>query len=202
MPLPTKPIVLATDGRHPWEQQVGEGKTRFAQFVAYRDQGPTRRLDKVLERFGITRSSAKQYERVFLWNQRVQAFDKHMEDQWILALREHTKTMVQRHLVLGDKVRLKVMARLETLDADKLTPTELVRMADLYSKLTRVALGEPEHHIAVTGKAGGQPIQITSVPGDEQSREAQMRQATVELAQRLGLEAMEMSAEDVLALPE
>lgn len=202
MPLPTKPITLATDGRHPWEQQVGEGKTRFAQFVAYREQGPTRRLEKVQERFGITRSSIKQYERVYLWQPRVQAWDKHMEDQWILALREHTKTMVQRHLLLGDKVRLKVMARLESLEADKLTPTELVRMADLYSKLTRVALGEPEQHIAVTGKSGAQPIQITSVPGDEQSREAQMRTATVELAQRLGLEALDMSAEDVLALPE
>lgn len=202
MPLPTKPITLATDGRHPWEQQVGEGKTRFAQFVAYREQGPTRRLEKVAERFGITRSSIKQYERVYLWNARVMAFDKHMEDQWILALREHTKTMVQRHLLLGEKVRVKVMERLETLDPEKLTPTELVRMADLYSKVTRVALGEPEHHVAVTGKAGAPAIQVTSVPGDEASREAQMRAATVELAQRLGLESMELSAEDVLALPE
>lgn len=202
MPLPTKPIVLATDGRHPWEQQVGEGKIRFAQFVAYREQGPTRRIDKVQERFGITRSTVKQYERVYLWHRRVQAFDKYMEDQWILALREHTKTMVQRHLLLGDKVRLKVMARLETLDANKLTPTELVRMADLYSKLTRVALGEPEQHIAVTGKAGAPPVQFTTVPGDEASREAQMRAATVELAQRLGLEAIELDAEAVLELPE
>lgn len=200
--MPTKPIVLATDGRHPWEQQVGEGKQRFAQFVAYRDQGTTRRLEKVQERFSITRSSAKQYERVYLWHQRVTAYDRHMEDQWILALREHTKTMVQRHLLLGEKVRLKVMARLETLDPNKLTPTELVRMADLYSKVTRVALGEPETHVAVTGKTGAPPIQITSVPGDEQSREAQMRAATVELAQRLGLQALEMSPEDVLALPE
>lgn len=202
MPLPTTPITLATDGRHPWEQQVGEGKTRFAQFTAYREQGPTRRLDKVQERFGITRSSIKQYERVYLWRQRVQAFDKHMEDQWILALREHTKTMVQRHLLMGEKVRALVMSRLETLDPEKLTPTELVRLADLYSKVTRVALGEPEHHVAVTGKAGGAPIQITSVPGDEGSREQQMRAATVELAQRLGVEAMDLSAEDVLALPE
>lgn len=202
MPLPNAPIVLATDGRHPWEQQVGEGKTRFAQFVAFREQGPARQLEKVQERFGITRSSAKQYERVYLWTQRVQAFDRHMEDQWILALRAHTKTMVQRHLQIGEKVRLKVMARLETMDADKLTPTEVVRLADLYSKLTRVALGEPEQHIAVTGKQGGAPIQITSVPGNEASREEQMRAATVELAQRLGLQAIEMSAEDVLALPE
>lgn len=201
MPLPSAPIVLATDGRHPWEQQVGEGKTRFAQFVAYREQGPTRRLEKVQERFQITRSSIKQYERVFLWNQRVRAFDKHMEDQWILALREHTRTMVQRHLLMGERVRLKVMARLETLDANKLTPTEVVRLADLYSKLTRVALGEPEQHIAVTGKQGGAPIQITSVPGDEATREAQMRAATVELAQRLGLEAIHMDAEAVLELP-
>jgi hypothetical protein len=94
------------------------------------------------------------------------------------------------------------MARLETLDPEKLTATELVRMSDLYSKLTRVALGEPETHIAVTGKQGAVPVQITSVPGDEPSREAQMRAATVELAQRLGLEALNMSAEDVLALPE
>lgn len=202
MPLPSKPITLATDGRHPWEQQAGEGKRRYEQFVAYREQGPTRRLEKVCERFGITRSSIKQYERVYLWHQRVQAFDKYMEDQWILALREHTKTMVQRHLQLGEKVRLKVMARLESLNADALTPTELVRMADLYSKVTRVALGEPESHVAVTGKTGAPPIQVTSVPGDEHTREQQMRAATVELAQRLGLEAVNLSAEDILELPE
>lgn len=202
MPLPTKPITLATDGRHPWEQQVGEGKTRYAQFVAYREQGVTRTLDKVQDRFKITRSSVKQYERVYRWHERVAAFDRHMEDQWILALREHTKAMVQRHLLMGEKVRLKVMARLESMSADALTPTELVRLADLYSKLTRVALGEPEQHIALTGKAGSQPLQITTVPGDEKTREAQMRQATVELAQRLGLEAIDMSAEDVLELPE
>lgn len=202
MPLPAKPITLATDGRHPWEQQPKEGKRRYEQFVAYREQGPTRRLDKVCEGFGITRCSIKQYERVYLWHQRVQAFDKYMEDQWILALREHTKTMVQRHLQLGEKVRLKIMARLESLNPDALTPTELVRMADLYSKVTRVALGEPESHVAVTGKPGSTPIQMTSVPADENAREQQMRTATVELAQRLGLEAVNMSAEDVLELPE
>lgn len=202
MPLPTKPIVLATDGRHPWEQQVGEGKTRFAQFSAYCHQGPTRNLEKVQDRFKITRASIKQYERVYRWHERTAAFDRHMENQWILALREHTKTMVQRHLAMGEKVRLKVMARLESLEADSLTPTELVRLADTYSKLTRVALGEPESHIAVTGKEGAPPILMATVPGDEQSREAQMRTATVELAQRLGLEALDMSAEDVLELPE
>jgi hypothetical protein len=202
VPLPTSPIVLATDGRHPWEQQVGEGKLRFSQFVAYRDQGPTRRLEKVSEGFGITRATAKQYERLFLWSQRAASFDKYMDAQWILALREHTKTMVRRHLTMAEKVRERVMSALESVDPTKLTPTELVRFADLYSKLSRVALGEPEQHIAVTGKAGAPPIAVTSVPGDEASRQEQMRQATVELAQRLGIEAMNLTAEDVLALPE
>ena len=202
MPLPTRPIALATDGRFPWEQQVGEGKLRYSQFVAYREQGLTRDLAKVQERFGITRASIKQYERVYRWAERTAAFDRHMEDQRLLALREYTKLMVQRHLAMGEKVRLKVMASLETLDASRLTPTELVRMADLYSKLTRVALGEPESHVAVTGKAGSPAIQITTVPGDEKSREAQMRQATLDLAERLGVQAMDLSPEDVLDLPE
>ncbi|HEY9016179.1 MAG TPA: hypothetical protein VIM84_14085 [Gemmatimonadales bacterium] len=203
MPLPNKPILLATDGRHPWEQQPTEGRTRFAQFIAFREQGLTRTIDKVCERFNITRASARQYARIYHWHERCTAYDKHIEEQWVLALREHTRTMVQRHLLMGEKVRVLVMDRLTTLKAEQLTPTELYRLAELYSKLTRTALGEPDQHIAVTGKSGAVPLQVTTVPGDENTREAQMRQATYELAQRLGLDqALELDAEAVLELPE
>lgn len=203
MPLPTKPITMATDDRHPWDQQPGEGKTRYAQFLAFREQGLTRDLRKVCERFSITTGSVRQYARIYRWHERCAAYDKHIEAQWVLALREHTRSMVQRHLLMGEKVRLLVMDRLATLKADTLTPTELYRLADLYSKLTRHALGEPDQHIALTGKTGAVPLQVTSIPGDEKTREEQMRQATYELAQRLGLnQAIALDAEAVLDLPE
>jgi hypothetical protein len=204
MPLPARPITLATDGRHPWEQQPGEGDTRYKQFIQYRDLGPGRTLPKVRERFDkpVTHASAREYCRRFHWESRARAYDAYIEDQWVLALREHTKQMVQRHLRLGEKLRQLVDQRLDTLKPETLTPTELYRLTELYSKLTRVALGEPDTHVAVTGKHGAPPVQITSIPGSENARAEQMRAATIELAQRLGMEPYDLDAESILELPE
>lgn len=199
MALPSEPITLATDGRDLWDRQPNEGQKPYDQFVVFRDLGRTRHWKKVAERFNLRLSTAQQYSRVYRWPERAHAFDSWMDKQWVAALQENSRRMAREHIKLSRRVFGKLEARIETLDPDTLSPTDFVRMAELYSKLSRVAVGEPDTHVAVTGHAGHPPIAVTNVPGDEATRQEQMREAAIELARRLAV-GSPIDAEDILNL--
>lgn len=204
--------VLRLDDRlDPWEQQPGEPDRAFGFFQAYLQLGRTRTSRKTTEKLNnqareagagtLSAEAVQQYSYRYRWPERAAAFDAHMDAQWRAALHEHGRRMVQEHLKAGKKLLEAAQEALGVLDVHELAPGDVAKFFDLYSKLTRVALGEPEHSVAVTGAHGG-PVQITAVPEDEVSREAQMRAATLELAKRLGTGAVELDDEAVLELPE
>jgi len=198
MPLPRQPITLATDGREPWDRQPGESTKRHDQFTVYRDLGRTRHWKKVAERFSLTRTTTQAYMRVYRWKERAHAYDQHMDTQWVAALAENSRRMVQEHLKVSRQLLARVQTRLENIDPDELTPQDCDRWLNTYSKLSRVALGEPETTVALTGGPAGTPIAITQVPSDETTRQAQMEAATLELARRLAGGGA-LDAEDILS---
>ncbi len=201
-------ITLADDGRYPWDRQLGESEKKYAYFRTYLQLGPTRTPKKTVERLNIwaaklSRRTIQEDSYRHRWVERAASFDRHMDVQWQKEVIEHGRRMVQEHLKTGRELLAKAEKALDAITAEELSPADVIRFIDLYSKLTRLALGEPETWVAVSGPKGG-PVQITAVPDDEQARKQQMRAASLEIAQRLGLGVAlgELDEEAILAMPE
>lgn len=184
MPTPREPILLAEDGRDLWDRQPGESAKRWGQFTVYRDLGRTRTLKRVAERLNLTHRTAQQYSHSYRWVTRAEAFDRHMDDQWIAAIKERQRRMVQDHLKLASVFHEKATEAITSLVAQNLNATETVRVADAYSKLIRFALGEPDQNVAITGRPGAAPVRFSHVPADENALRQELEEAVMHLAKK------------------
>lgn len=201
MPTPREPIVLADDGRDPWDRQPGESVKRWGQYAVYRDLGRTRTLKRVAERLNITHRTAQQYASTFRWNVRCEAFDRHMDEQWVAAIQERQRRMVQDHLKLAATFHEKATDAITSLVGQQLTATETVRVAEAYSKLIRFALGEPDQNVAITGRTGQPPVRFAHVPSDDNALRAELEEAITQLARKHAVNGS-VDPYDVLDLPE
>lgn len=200
MPTPKTPLILAEDGRDPWDRQPGESAKRWSQFTIYRDLGRIRTLKRAAERLEITHRSAQQYAYAFRWVARAEAFDRHMDEQWIAAIRERQRRMVQDHMKLATEFHTRAMEAVTSLVGQQLSPADAVRVAETYSKLIRFALGEPDQSVTLTGRAGG-PVQFSHVPADEAALHKELETAITELARKHAATGS-VDPYDVLDLPE
>lgn len=201
MPTPREPIVLAEDGRDLWDRQPGESAKRWGQYCVFRDLGRTRTLKRVAERLNITHRTAQQYAHVFRWSTRCEAFDRHMDEQWVAAIQERQRRMVQDHLKLAATVHEKATEAIGSLVGQTLSATEAVRLADTYSKLIRFALGEPDQNVAITGRTGQPPVRFSHVPADDNALRAELEEAITQLARKQATTGS-VDPYDVLNLPE
>lgn len=184
MPTPREPITLAEDGRDLWDRQTGESTKRWGQFCVYRDLGRTRTLKRVAERLNITHRTAQQYSHTYRWGIRAEAFDRHMDEQWVAAIKERQRRMVQDHLKLAAEFHDKAMQAIQSLIPQNLNATEVTRVATAYSQLIRFALGEPDQNVAITGRSGQPPVRFSHVPADENALRAELEDAVVQLARK------------------
>ncbi|MFF9265869.1 hypothetical protein [Streptomyces longwoodensis] len=199
MPTPREPITLAEDGRDLWDRQPGESAKRWGQFCVYRDLGRTRTLKRVAERLNVTHRTAQQYAHSFRWSTRAEAFDRHMDEQWVAAIQERQRRMVQDHLKLAAEFHGKAMDAITSLVGQNLNATETVRVATAYSQLIRFALGEPDQNVSITGRGGG-PVRFSHVPATEDALRAELDEAIRHLARKHATTGVDPY--DVLDLPE
>jgi hypothetical protein len=190
-------ITLSDDGRDPWDRQPDESQKMYDQFVVFRDLGRARHWKKLADRFNITTKTAASNCAKYRWSERASAYDAYMDQQWVAVMAENSRRNARDHIRVARTLLTKLEERLTTLDPDKINNADFVRMTDLWSKLSRVAAGEPDTHIAVTGHPAHPPVMVTTVPGDEETRQKQMRSAAVELARRLSVQTG-LNAEDIL----
>lgn len=182
MPSAKQPILLSEDGRDPWDRQPGESAKRWGQFTVYRDLGRTRTLKRAAERLNLTHRTAQQYAFAYRWVARCEAFDRHLDDQWVAAIKDRQRRMVQDHLKLSAVFHEKALEAVTALVGQNLNATEAARLADTWSKLIRFALGEPDQNVAVTGRAGQPPVRFSHVPGDDNALRAELEEAVRQLA--------------------
>jgi uncharacterized ParB-like nuclease family protein len=201
MPSAKDPIVLAEDGRDLWDRQPGESAKRWGQFAVFRDLGRTRTLKRAAERLNLTHRTAQQYAYAFRWVSRCEAFDRQMDEQWVAAIHERQRRMVQDHLKISAVFHEKAMEAVTALMGQNLNATEAARLADTWSKLIRFALGEPDQNVALTGRAGQPPVRFSHVPGDDAALRAELEEAVRHLA-RTHAATGEVDPYDVLNLPE
>ena len=151
-----------------WERQPGETARSFAAFCAYRDLGPRGRgVNVVAQNLNVSRTLIAGWSAEHEWVRRAEAYDDFLDRERRAAELEAMKEMTKRHVDLGralasaSAVELRKLLeevqeiRIENgrpvLDAKgnpklvgrKLRPKEIRELAELGTKIERLARGEP-----------------------------------------------------------
>jgi hypothetical protein len=134
----------------PWERQSGEKNRWYARFEAFRLAGPSRSLLGAVnaERRRQGRPSARSTPQAWAatarrwrWRERAEAWDESQRQE---ARQEHARRieeMNRRHAQEAFALQGKAVQRLKSLDAEHLSPADVLRFCLGAAKLERVAVG-------------------------------------------------------------
>src|SRR5262249_27838418 len=127
-----------------YERQPGESRQALAAFIAYRDLGPARSLAKVGQKLGKSTTLMERWSARWRWTARAAAWDEELDRQARAAQVAAVKEMAERHVKLAKSLQFRAIERLNTLDPNELSPSEVLRYIVEAVKLERLAMGEPE----------------------------------------------------------
>lgn len=128
--------------REAWEQQPGERDRNFGLFLMYLRHG---RLRSVAQIAGM--SDAMSYAamariaRFNKWAERAGLWDAEQDRIDAIRLQDAREEMARTHQKAAQALMKKALARLETLDAESISPHALILMIDTAAKIERAALG-------------------------------------------------------------
>ncbi|MEV4705441.1 hypothetical protein [Actinoplanes sp. NPDC049316] len=168
-----------------WDRQKQEPEAAYAYFAVYRDLGRTRTVAKVADEVNKSRDYLHKIAATWRWVQRAQTFDREQDRVYSEALAERRREMAERHARLASALQSKVVTRLQSLDASKLTPTDIARWLEVTTRLERLALGLPDSATAVSGPDGA-PIEVEVSGMGEADRSAFFRALVAEASARAG----------------
>ncbi|MFU8873186.1 hypothetical protein [Micromonospora sp. SL4-19] len=169
----------------PWDRQRGEPEKAYGYFTLYRNLGRTRTVAKVAEQVHKSRDYLHKLATRWKWVQRAQAWDREEDRLYAEGLAEQRRDMARRHARVASALQAKLVARLQTLDASKLTPGDVARWLEVSTRVERLALGLPDSTTAHTGPDGG-PIRAEVEQMTEQQRADFFRALMAEAAARAG----------------
>lgn len=169
----------------PWDRQASEPEKAYGYFVLYRDLGRTRTVARVAGEVNKSRGYMHNLASGRRWVQRAQAWDREQDRVYGEGLAERRRAMADRHARIAGAVLNKVVARLQSLEPDRLSAADLVRWLEVATRLERLALGLPDSATAHTGADGG-PIQAEVSGMSEQQRAEFFRALIAEAQARAG----------------
>lgn len=173
----------------PWEKQKNESTKQYGRFVFYRDIGRLRTINqvhKLLTETGdnIRPDSLRQAAWENRWSERAQAWDIAQDEADRERLILERRDMVRRHRSVASALMTQAGKALRAMKPEEMTARDIVAMFKLATDIERLALGEPQRTVAVSGPAGG-PIQtedVTKLTAIE--RRARLAEIAAELARR------------------
>lgn len=125
-----------------WERQKGESQRAYEAFAIYRDMGPSRSLAKVAKKLGKAISLIERWSRKWNWVERAALYDDELDRQYRAEQEEERKKMAERHAKQAMMIQNKIVQRLQTLDPNQLSPSDLIRWFDIAVKVERLARGQ------------------------------------------------------------
>jgi len=182
---------LATD-RDPWDRQPNESAKQYGRFTCYRDLGRIRTLTQVHKiltasgdtlKYGTLRQTA--YE--FRWTTRVETWDISQDQADREQLIAERRDMIKRHRSVASALLTKAIQALQIIPVAEMEPADVARYVKLATDIERIAIGEPQRSIALTGPTGG-PIQtedLTNLTAEE--RRSRLAEIVSELSRRAGI---------------
>lgn len=125
---------------NPWDRQPKETPLAFTAFVHYRDLGLIRSLRKVSEDHSIPIDTLKGYSARNNWVTRCAAFDADRDRQDVLWVAEERRKAITRHVKQAQAITNKWLTALAGLDPNMMSPAEVIRYAEVATKMEREAL--------------------------------------------------------------
>ena len=122
----------------PWDRREDETPKAFAAFMAYRDMGRERSLNRCSKADGApTVGLLKRWSSRYEWQARCVAWDRHLDATRQQALKEEVKDWTREALKELREFQIKALERLRTLKADEMTPGEALKFYTEAATLTR-----------------------------------------------------------------
>jgi hypothetical protein len=132
---------MVRENQHqPWERVTHEPAMAWESFRLYRDMGLTRSTNRVAEQRGVASSTIYTYSARWGWVVRAAAWDAEQDRLDTLWLQEERRKAVTRHVRQAQTLQTKWLTRLSTLDPNQLSPGEVIRYAEIATKMERDAL--------------------------------------------------------------
>ncbi|GGU50408.1 hypothetical protein [Streptomyces lavendofoliae] len=130
----------------PWEPQPDESAPAFEAFTIYRDLGPLRSATKTARQLGKSPSLMQRWAIRHTWSTRARAWDTEQDRLWRQQQNTTRRDMARRHARIAVAVQAKVVARLQALDPQELSPHELMRWLNTAVSIERhaYAIGGPQ----------------------------------------------------------
>ncbi|MGI5151325.1 hypothetical protein ACQEVC_34010 [Plantactinospora sp. CA-294935] len=172
----------------PWDRQPREPERAYAYFGLYRELGRTRTVAKVAAEVHKSRDYLHKLASTWRWVQRAQTWDREQDRLYGEGMAERRRDMADRHARIAGALQAKIVARLQALDASKLTPGDIARWLEVATRVERLALGLPDSTTAHTGPDGG-PIQAEVNGMSEEQRTEFFRALVAEAQNRAGMAA-------------
>ncbi len=131
----------------PWERQPRETDKAFAAFLSYRDTAPKERN---LRRLGReSNATVPRWSKKYNWTERARAWDAEQDRIAREVQLSEIADMNKRHIQIAMGLVAKAARRLNTLNENELSPSELRQYLMDAVKLERTARGEAESTLAV-----------------------------------------------------
>lgn len=123
----------------PWERQDGESGQAYEAFAAYRDAGKSRTVSAVVKQLGKSRSLLDRWKTRWNWEDRVRAYDIHVEREAKEQAIKERKSMLKRHINIALNVQRKALEALDKLEVESMTPKDIKEYIRLATDLERLS---------------------------------------------------------------
>lgn len=131
--------------REPWERQKGESHRAWHAFQTYRDMGAgNRSARKVAEQLAISGALARRWSTDWNWVHRCEQYDHDEDKRFRAQMHRARMETARRHQRIASAGLAKVVQRLQSIDANTLTPSELIRWVDVLTEVERKSVGQDE----------------------------------------------------------
>jgi hypothetical protein len=145
-----------------WDQQSKESSRAFASFIAYRDLGLRRSCNAVAEQLNKNPSSVLELSKRHNWQERVKAWDAHVDQETQREQIEAVKVMKKRQIALALKAQKAAAKGLKkfieqfndgkdgNLSPYATKPDGLSKLLEAGCRIERLNRDEPEQNLALT----------------------------------------------------
>lgn len=132
---------MIPEPRHPWDRRPRESDRGYEMFRRYRDLGPLRRLDVLIdESTGVKRQTLLEWAGRHDWKDRAAAWDAEVHRLDDLRRLEEIRGMHDRHQRAGRLAMGKAIAALQSVAPEDIPPYAAARLLELGARLERDTL--------------------------------------------------------------
>lgn len=174
---------------NPWDRQPKEHDEAWRSFKHYRDMGLTRTTPKTAEELGKSLNTILTYSSRFSWVLRAAAWDAEQDRLDQLWMQQERKKAVTRHVKQAQQLTSKWLVRLQQLDPSQLSPSDVIRYADVATRMEREALEMDRKDINVN--VSGTVEAVTSLSAED----TRMRLAQLNAEIKARLEEQKMAGD-------